>query len=526
MRKNHRSLIVFSALILCLAIALSALAEGAVSTLYKAGTQLLFDTDNAAISAHAEFSYNGMPFKTADLSYLQDGVNSQLQLKLLTPKDDGEIFESGFTVVGNGGTAYAIDPVDNPYVYQTSSCAESSSILSGSSLRRALVRLGGAVVSATESAFDGNITVSSQKNATQYHVEIKQGDTSALVNAAGTLLWQLAAERYFYVDYDYLGMMQNAPEDKQVTVIYDDYQATLEGQYQRLFGEKMPEDLYEKLWSDDKEDAWVSERYQQTQDALYETVIEPVHETYTTGVALIRRDGSVDYYETIDNYYVENDLQMVDFANFDAAYCAFYQKVTGSELPLEDLQAVYHTDNEDLIAAYLDIYEQMMNEYMDLVRGDGKASLIYVNADGSYRMIYDYEAYCRSYVYGETMTRHILFNMEEVELGDSDFTITLDDEGRVTAAKGVLGLVVIDADGYSNSLEIAFDVTVDQYGQTHVGDFDPAAFGVMSYAEFIEKGVDALPSQQDQEEVKLPQTITFDGVSYQLILDEPTEGDL
>ena len=85
MKKKRRYLFSLLALCLCLALGLSALAEGALGTLYRAGTRLLFDTENASISARAEFSYNGLPFKTADAVYMQDGVNSQLDVRLKTP---------------------------------------------------------------------------------------------------------------------------------------------------------------------------------------------------------------------------------------------------------------------------------------------------------------------------------------------------------------------------------------------------------------------------------------------------------
>ena len=530
MNKRRRYLVALPGLCLCLALTLSALAEGMLGTLYQAGTRLLFDTENAAISAHAQFSFNGLPFKTADVVYLQDGVDSQMDVKLQTPKYNGDVFESGFTVVGNGTVSYAIDPVDNRYVYNTSTCAESNAILSSNALRRALVRLGGAVVSTSESAFTDKITLTEGEGAAQYRVQLREGQTPALVNAAGTVLWQLAAQRFFYVDYGYWGQSQAVREEEQQQVIitYDDYMATFDWQYQQLFGEKVPENFYDVLWGDDGEQsAQANARYQQVQDALFDAVVAPIRESYTGGVAVIRSDGSVDYYETTDQYYVDNDLQMVDFANFDAAYCAYYQKVTGSELTVREVNAIYQSDNDELISAYGEIYDKMMAEYMKLVRDDGKASLIYVNADGSYRMIYDYEAYSRSHAYdGETVTRRILRSMEALELGDTDFTVTLDEEGRITAAQGTLGLVVIDASGFRDQLEVVFDVAVDQYGQTHVDAFDPQAFGVMSYQEYLEKGPEELPARETEAQFEIPQTIMFNGVSYQVVLDAPVDEDL
>lgn len=528
MRKTRRVLPLIVALCLCAALAVSALAEGVLGTLYRAGTGLLFDTDNATITAHADFVYNGLPFKTLDARYLQDGVNSQLELKLKTPRGDGSMGESGFTVVGNGDTAYAIDPVDNPYVYHTSSMQASSSILSSNTLSRALIRLGALVVDASESSFADLITVTAGENATQYHVQLREGQTPALVNVAGTVMAQLAAERYFYMDYGYYGYQPQAEEtaSREVQIAYDDYNATFAAFYQRLYGDKLPEDFYDQLWGEDEEAAArAGEQYQAVQDAMYDDLTVTIRDTYAGGVALIKGDGDIDYYETIDEYYVKNNLQMVDFADFDATYRAYYQKTTGQELAADTLEALYYTNNGALIEAYEKIYDQMMDTYMDLVQQDGKAALIYVNADGSYRMIYDYEAYVNSQnVIGATVTRRILYSLDSLEIGDTDFVLTTDDQNRIAAAQGSLELVVIDPQGFRNKLEITFDAAVTQYGETQVSAFDPQAFGVMSWEEFQQADAGLLTPQTDpEEEFALPETVVFDGVQYQLILEDDME---
>ena len=151
--KNIRRLLALAlALILCLAFALSALAEGKLRPLYQAGVQLLFDTDNVTIDAQAEFAYNGMLFKTLEGVLKQDGFNSLMDIKLRTPWSDGSVRDSGFTVVANGDVAYSIDPVDNPYVYSTSNYTPSDSVLSDTLLRHILVGRGGSVVTSAEGA--------------------------------------------------------------------------------------------------------------------------------------------------------------------------------------------------------------------------------------------------------------------------------------------------------------------------------------------------------------------------------------
>ena len=525
MKKKRRVLLALAAMLLCLALALSALAEGPLNALYQAGTNLLFDTDNVSVTAHANFSYNGLQFKIADVTCRQDGVNSYLDVKLQTPRAYATAFESGFTVVGNGSVSYAIDPVDNPYVYNTSSIAESSSILSGSVLRRTMTRLGAAVVNAAEGSFADRITVSDGKDGPEYHVRVAKGQTPALVNAAGTLLWQLAAQRYFYIDYDYMGAVRSENAYSEVSVLYDDYSATFATEYQRMYGEALPGDFYDTLWdSDSPESKQAQERYSAVEDAIYEDIVQPLRQAYDHGVALVLPTGDADYYESYDAYIVAMGQQMVDFADFDAAFCAYYQKTTGSELPRDELEAIFYTDNEALIDAYMQMYEQMMEEYLAMAREDGRASLVYVNLDGSCRMIYDYEAYARGQSGWSTDTRQILNSMESLELGDCDFTVAMDGEGRIVSAQGTAVIIVIDDSGYENALEIAFDIAADHYGDTRVEEFDPKAYGVMTYAQFQEQS-SALTAAREEKTFTLPETIVFDGVPYQLLLNDGEGAD-
>ena len=57
----------FLTLILLLAFACSALADGIIAPLVESAQILLFDTENVTLSGHADFSLNGERFKTADI---------------------------------------------------------------------------------------------------------------------------------------------------------------------------------------------------------------------------------------------------------------------------------------------------------------------------------------------------------------------------------------------------------------------------------------------------------------------------
>lgn len=524
MKKTRRLLASVLALMLCAAVALTALAEGKLKTLYQAGTRLLFNTDNVSLKAHAEFAYNGYQFKTVDAVYTQDGVDSLMDIKLKTPRQDGSVQDSGFTVVANDGIAYSIEPVDNPYVYMTSSCQPSDSVISNTVLRRTMTRLGGALVSALEGTFADKIQVSGQADGSRdYRILLKAGDTPEVFNQSATLLAMLAAQRYFYRDYDWEYLTKDAREPVEengyLEISYDDYDATFAQYYMRLFNEKMPEDFYETIWGGEEgvnEAAY--EKYQQVSDALNEQIVQPLQESYSSGAALIHADGSFNYFESYDEYLVACHLQQVDYTDPDGAFISFYRQQTGAELTRADLEAIRSSNNEALWNAYSEMYDQMDQQYRKLVEEDGKASLIQVNAEGGYRMIYDIMKYYNAHTlgYGVTVTQQILYELDQLAIGDTDVTLTLDAQDRITSAQGSVTVLVLDEHGQSNDLQITFELTADRYGESKVETFDPAAFGIMTYEEFNKSGL-PLPSKQHTSE--LPETVTFEGIPYQVTVE-------
>lgn len=535
MRKSHRILITVLAVCLALALAVTALAEGVLGTLYAAATRLLFDTQNATLSAHAEFRFNGELFKTLDGTYVQDGIDSQMELKLKTPREDGSILNSGYTVIANDGLAYSIDPVNNPYVYNVSSSSLSTAILSTTALRRTILSLGGAVVGAAEGALADHIAVAPQGGGgAQYHIQLAEGDTPELINAAGTLVAQLAAKRFFYVDYDYMDDDPFEEDGDYCNVNYEDYDALFALVYEKLYGEKLPEDFYDQMWLEDGSlNQTVYARYETVIDQVTADYYDPIDERYQSGAVMIHPDGSHTYYDTLDAFMVDNGLQEVNYAQYDQTFRRYYEKVTGTPLSAAEMTAIWLSGNEELWDAYMEMASQMEEEYLQMVRADGKASAIQVKADGSTRMVYDYVAFKQGEMvpyYSYTLTDSILQTMRGLELGNTDATVTLDGEGRVTAAAGTVCLLVLDPWGNKNELEIAFDVSAGQYGASTVETFDPAKFGVMTWEEYarqVEKnGLPAVfePTVEEPEEIEIPETIVFNGAEYPVMAY--TEGDV
>ena len=527
MRKNGKKISIVLALILCAAVAVSVLAEGLgpVCTLYQSAERLLFDTDNASVQLHAEFCYNGMPFKKMDASYVQDGSDSLMDLKLLTPRAYEDDLESGYTVVASDGLAYSIEPVLNPWVYSVSPYVSSNSILSSTMLRRTILWLGGAVAEAAEGAFAGKIAAVQTANGTDYHVTVSEGDAPVLVNAAGTLLAQMAAERYFYAGYSWNDRILYPENTDYFDYFYDDYDAVFALYYQKLFDKPLPGEFYGMMYGENQQVADEAfDEYMQVSEKINQEIAEELEKQYTSGVAVIRANGEIDYYASRTEYILDNDMQQVCYADYSAAYKAYYQQKTGQLLTDSDIDAVYMSDNEALWDAYVTIGEEMEQAYMDQLRSYPGAVVLYVDSDMKAWPVYDYNAYMLAAGGWNdfTVKDYILYRMDKLELGDTDFTVTLDDQGRVTAAAGTVRIIVQDQDGVGGDLDIVFDLTVSDYGRSDVAPFDPRQYGVVSWEEFSrdpEKYQLSTPEPEQTESV-LPQTLMFDGVSYQLILEQ------
>ena len=65
---------------------LTAAAESSLTPFIDAAERLAFDTHNVTITGKADFLLDGERFKTAEITYVQDGENSFWQEKLLTPR--------------------------------------------------------------------------------------------------------------------------------------------------------------------------------------------------------------------------------------------------------------------------------------------------------------------------------------------------------------------------------------------------------------------------------------------------------
>ena len=517
-RKSHRVVWVALALILCLSLVASALAEGPLRTLYGAATRLLFDTDNATLQARATFAYEGKPFKTVEGSYTQDGENSLLNVRKHTPRADGTTFVHGYTVIGQGETAYAIDPMNNPFIYTANSQRKSSAILSGTALRGAVLRFGAAAAGAMEGPLADHITVNAQSDgSTQYHFALKEGDAPALINAAGTLLAQVAAARLYDIDYD----LFSEASEPACRVVWENYHAQFDAVYEKLYGEKKPVDFEEKLWGADGKALRLR---RQTVIEQLSALYNRLQKEYHSGIAEIAADGSVKHYDTTSEWMRAKGNKYVTYEDSLTTFRHYYQQKTGTPLSARELSVIMASSNEALKAAFTAMMDEMTAEYRAQLEQHPQAVIVDVSADGAARFIEDVDAFNHETRYRHlTVKNQILYTMRSLELGETNAVITLDSQNRFAAAKGTATILVVDETGAKHPLAVEFDLSADSYGASSVAPFDPAAYGVTDWetyaAEHKDEPVRYYMPSLGEEFVPMPDTFTFNGVTYDLTDD-------
>ena len=192
------------AFLLVLSLCFSARAESTVASLIDAAEKLAFETDNVTITGKAEFLLDGKRFKTAEITYVQDGYNSFWQEKLRTPKEGKEDLESGFTIIQNSNEFYVMEML-NPGIYKRGFDQKQSTLLRRSPMADLLFLNARTVAKHLEPFCHSLITAQEQEDGS---VELRlslteendQDDLSFLAN----LGMRFIGKRLFRIDSDKL----------------------------------------------------------------------------------------------------------------------------------------------------------------------------------------------------------------------------------------------------------------------------------------------------------------------------------
>ena len=79
----------------------------------------------------------------------------------------------------------------------------------------------------------------------------------------------------------------------------------------------------------------------------------------------------------------------------------------------------------------------------------------------------------------DTVTQALLYTTDRFVAGNTDFTVSRDEQGRLSALKGEAEAIVSSGDGKERSVKVAFDFTMGEYGSTEVKTFDAAEYHVV-----------------------------------------------
>jgi len=512
MRK--RKCLAVVALGLALVFAMTALAEGRLLTMWNAGAQLLFETSNVTLTGEATFTYDGQEFKQFTGVYRQDGNDTFMQAMFDTPRNDGTVYTGGYTVVSNDGVAYSMN-TDTPLFYQPSNASTKESILTNTVMRTSLTRFGGLLLDMMEERMEDAITQEENEAGTLYNIRLQKGQAPEIANAATTLLVQIAAKEYFFIDPEDAKWMFE-PSDNALNIAWEDWEASMATLYEKTYGVPLPENYYDLLWDEEGNPLPEQDRYDEISAKMSE-MAQNVQNQYETGVAVIYEDLTVKHYETQDAYIVAEGHQEVFFDNHSAAIHSYYEKLTGTPLTVEMLEA--SARNEQVNDAMYDMTLQMTEMYADIAREAG-ASGILVHADGSYSLTNDVRALSKTmHLSTMTPTRRIMYTMREMSIDNTDVSVQLDKQGRVLCVQGDVTLLVLDHTGSEHELVINFKGTAGAYGESTVEAFDPADYNVISYRDYYNGNYDPAMFETVEEEateIELPATIIFNGVEYDL----------
>lgn len=491
-----------------------ALAEGSATAIFESARALAFNTDNVTLSAEAKFTFDGEWFKTLHGDYLQAGEDSFMRVMLDTPYADGSVYTGGYTVIGNGSHVFYNDTKQGNYYMETTT-APSSSVLRNTTLTQAVTALAGAAVQTLDSDLSAHITETEVTSGRSFDVSFDR--VPALLNDAMTYVL------VEYINTHYFN--KNLTTYSDATFIYEDYSELLKHCYRTLYGEDMPESIYDDMYSANKKKAAsAQEKYDKASNAVNEITNNALNER-DSGMLYVRTDGTYQWYEDEEDYMRAEGIKTVIYTDFDAALRLYYEKTYGQTYTDEMAQAIMNSTNEELWNAYLAVTSAMEQSYIDEFKDDKEAVSVLVRADGTaeprYHITND----------SDTVTRRIMRMFNSLTLDSLKATVKMDEASNLTSAAGTAEFTIKDRKGKAHALKVEFNFVATDYGTTKVDEFDAEKLGFVTYEEFMKQttnngdkpvidGENETETQewnwnQYQELLKsLPRTITFAGQEY------------
>jgi len=446
MIRKKQSLLVILSLCLILCLAFSARAEGTLHAVYRAGTTLLLNTDNVTLTGHADFYLNERYFKTFDGKYVQDGCSSLMDITMTTPTLDNSVSQSGYTVVANGDAAYFIDK-NSPEVYSPVPVRSSSAVLSNEKMTKMMESVIGTVVHTLDTPLSGFISSEKTASGAAHTLRIGEMQAPETLNDILTAAAMPVLKAYFH------------PYSRGGTpwVIVYNHQELIKTLYKDTYGAQMPDHFFNRLYDRKGQKTLTYYQYDQLRDQL-NTLVDQIEAETDSGVVILMPDKSQRRFQSLNDYLISKEQLIFHFEDYSAALSAY--------LAQHDPQFQSQDPDSDMRA-----------HYKNILTDSGCAGMI-IEADGDYILCKEDSVLIRLSPYIQTDAERLASQTDRIALGETCVTVTLDAQGRITAAQGQALLHLTDFVGRTHLLRVEFDCAAQNYGQSVVKTFDPNDYGI------------------------------------------------
>lgn len=451
---------------LCLALAATpALAqdESVLTELVGTAKTLAFGTENVTASVEADFSWDGAQFKHLSAKRAQAGEDSATTVSVLTIKDGEQVAEGGYSVCNEGRQVYSWQ--NDQDFYMEGRTTPRNALLRSSLIRQAAV----ALLEARLSEVKADVSSVDAAQGRTYQISLDADSLPAGTNEALTFI-AISALRYRGYPNDTYG--------DGVTVEYEDAQASMKAwilantdlteETAAIYasGSDIPQDSMKDYWK--------------VSDAYYSFINDTTNQ-YDSGVVLIGADCKTTWFATEDEFVRANpDSLRLRYEDMDNAVRLYYNHLTASDMTMDDYGQMVSIMNSD---AYRVLLDGAQAYYADAARASLKdAVAAYVNKDGTVKAFDSVAQLARA---GQTITNQILNGLTTLSVKSAEATVSLDDQGRLTAVDGTLSLTIVNREGESHELTVTMSATAADYGATKMDPFDPENSGLVTYDEFM-----------------------------------------
>ena len=193
-----------TALVMIFALGTAALAEesNVLQQIAEDCDRVLFRLNNVTLRGGVELSYEGQWFKTAEGVYQQEDFRSCWDLKVKSPRKDGTVAETGYTIYGDYDQVY-VEEVMYPQ-FPKSGLIDPRDTFLRETLQTKLLMEVVRTLAGQAPAFLGEkgMTVAAAGNGGQ-EITLRLDDSAPdFVNVALTMLMRFAGKRYFRLDED------------------------------------------------------------------------------------------------------------------------------------------------------------------------------------------------------------------------------------------------------------------------------------------------------------------------------------